>query len=149
MRHSYWSMLPLEKYSRREEATHDVVSSTKVAHVPYRNHEASGEQLQFVRGLSQNLPQIRQKITTFYMCHIMTPFQVSRISGEFWIYGNLKIKILNVCGRATMPRCLKFIPISCMGPKHAPKDTYMIFQSTLVHWSMCLQFNFELCTINA
>ena len=35
--------------------------------------------------------------------------------------------ILNVCGRAMMPRCLKFLPISCMGPKHAPKDTYMIF----------------------
>ena len=27
-----------------------------------------------------------------------------------------------------MPWCLKFIPISCMGPKHAPKDTVLIFQ---------------------
>ena len=37
-------------------------------------------------------------------------------------------QVLNVCGQASKPRCLKFIPISCMGPKHAPKDTYMIFQ---------------------
>jgi CheY-like chemotaxis protein len=36
------------------------------------------------------------------------------------------------------PRCLIFIPISCMGPKHAPKDTHMIFQPILVHRSMCM-----------
>ena len=35
---------------------------------------------------------------------------------------------LNVCGRATVARCLTFIPISCMGPKHATKDTYLVFQ---------------------
>ena len=42
----------------------------------------------------------------------------------------------------------KFIPISCMGPKHAPKDTDLIFQPIYMHWSMCMQFKFELC-INA
>ena len=26
------------------------------------------------------------------------------------------------CRQSTVPRCLKFIPISCMGPKHAPKE---------------------------
>ena len=31
------------------------------------------------------------------------------------------------CRQSTVPRCLKFIPISCMGPKHAPKDTDVIF----------------------
>ena len=31
------------------------------------------------------------------------------------------------CRQSTVPWCLKFIPISCMGPKHAPKDTYLIF----------------------
>ena len=30
------------------------------------------------------------------------------------------------CQQSTVPWCLKFIPISCMGPKHAPKDTYLI-----------------------
>ena len=32
----------------------------------------------------------------------------------------------------------KFIPISCMGPKHAPKDTYLIFQAIYMHWSVCM-----------
>ena len=35
-----------------------------------------------------------------------------------------------------MPRCLNFTPISCMGPRNSPKDTHVIFQTTLVHWSM-------------
>ena len=34
--------------------------------------------------------------------------------------------------------CLKFMPISCMGPMHAPKDTYLIFQPIYMHWSMCM-----------
>ena len=33
------------------------------------------------------------------------------------------------CGRVTVAGCVKFIPISCMGPKHATKDTYLIFQA--------------------
>ena len=28
--------------------------------------------------------------------------------------------------------------ISCMGPRNSPKDTHVIFQTTLVHWSTCL-----------
>ena len=64
----------------------------------------------------------------------------------FWIYRNLKTKFLNLFGRATTPRCLNFIPISCMGHKNLPEDTHVIFQPTLVHWSMCLYFKFELCT---
>ena len=45
-----------------------------------------------------------------------------------------------------MPRCLNFIPISCIGPSNSPKDTHVIFQPTLVHWNVCLYFKFELCT---
>ena len=29
-----------------------------------------------------------------------------------------------------------FIPISCMGPKHAPKDPDLFFQPIYMHWSM-------------
>ena len=32
------------------------------------------------------------------------------------------------------------------GPKHAPKDTDLIFQPIYMHWSMCMYFSFELCT---
>jgi hypothetical protein len=53
-------MLLLEKYSRREEAT-NVDSSTKVTHVPYRNHEFSYEKLWFVRSLYQTCPKWDKK----------------------------------------------------------------------------------------
>ena len=64
-------------------------------------------------------------------CSTMTwhPYQVSWFSDVFWIYKNFKTKFLNVLGRATMPRCLIFIPISCMGPRNSPKDTHLIFQN--------------------
>ena len=42
------------------------------------------------------------------------------------------------CRQSTVPWCLKFIPISCMGPKHAPKDRDLIFQPIYMHWSMCM-----------
>ena len=45
----------------------------------------------------------------------------------------LNTKFLNLFGRATMPRCLNFSPISCMGPRNSPKDTHVIFQTILVH----------------
>ena len=48
-----------------------------------------------------------------------------------------------------MPWCLKFIPISCMGPKHAPKDTDLIFQRIYMHWSMCMQVQIWIMHINA
>ena len=48
--------------------------------------------------------------------------------------------------QSTVPWCLKFIPISCMGPKHAPKDIDLIFEPIYMRWSMCMLFKFELCT---
>ena len=45
-----------------------------------------------------------------------------------------------------MPGILNFIPISCIEPRSLPEDTHVIFQPTLVHWSMFLYFKFELCT---
>ena len=41
------------------------------------------------------------------------------------------------CWRSTVPWCLKFIPISCMGPKHAPKDTYLIFFNQFICTGAC------------
>ena len=35
------------------------------------------------------------------------------------------------CRQSMVPWCLKFIPISRMGPKHAPKDTDLIFSTNL------------------
>ena len=36
------------------------------------------------------------------------------------------------CRQSTVPWCLKFIPIYCMGPKHAPKDKDLIFQAIYI-----------------
>ena len=94
-------------------------------------------------------PNLAKKITTacWCQCHDTMPsFMIFRCVLDLQ---ELKIKFLNFSGRATMPRCLNFIPISCMGPRNSPKDTHEIFQTSLVHWSMCLQFKFELCTLNA
>ena len=33
------------------------------------------------------------------------------------------------CRQSTAPWCLKFIIISCMGPKHGTNDTNLIFQT--------------------
>ena len=60
---------------------------------------------------------------------------------------NLKSKFLDVLGRVMTPRCLNFILISSMGPRNSTKDTHVIFQPTLVHRSMCMQFIFRLCTL--
>ena len=45
--------------------------------------------------------------------------------------------------------CNSFSFMACMGPKHAPKDTYIIFLAILLNWSMYLKFIFELWTLNA
>ena len=79
-----------------------------------------------------------KKIIMACWCRSMIACQVSWISDEFWIYYNLKTRYLNVCSRVTVAGCLKFIPISCMGPKHATKDTYLIFQPVYMHWRMCM-----------
>ena len=48
--------------------------------------------------------------------------------------------------QSTVPWCLKFIPISCMGAKLAPKDTDLIFKLIYMQLSMCMYFKFELYT---
>ena len=83
-------------------------------------------------------PNSAQKITATCWCHVLTPCQVSWFSAVFWNYRNSKAKFLNLPGWATTPGCLNFTPIPCMGPRNSPKDTHVIFQTTLVHWSLCL-----------
>ena len=49
---------------------------------------------------------------------------------------------LNVLRANNGALLFEFIPIACMGPKHAPKDTDLIFQPIYMHWSMCMLFKF-------
>ena len=87
---------------------------------------------------TQTCPKWDKIFTTACWCRSMIACQVSWISDMFWIYWNLKTRYLNVCGRVTVAGCVKFIPISYMGPKHATKDTYLIFQPFFMHLRMCM-----------
>ena len=142
-----FGLICLCKQIKAGEASVRMSFRTRRWHVPSRDHERSWGKLRFARSLHQSLSQFGQKITAACWCHVMTPCHVSWFSRVFWIYRNWKTEFLNLSGRAMTPRCLNFIPISCMGPRNSPKDTHMIFQPTLVHRSMCMQFIFRLCTL--
>ena len=113
---------------------------------PTKNHHACCEKLRFVRSIYPNLPQIGQNLYHGMLMplHDSMPsfMNFRRVLDD----QNLKTRYLNVCGPVMVAGCLTFIRISCMGPKHATKDTDLIFQPIYMHWSMCMQFKFELCT---
>ena len=117
-------------------------------HIPYWNHQACCARSSGLReAYTLTCPKCDNISTTACRCRSMIPCQVSWISDEFLIYPNVKSMYLNVSGRATVSRCLTFILISCMWPKLATKDKHLIFfQPIFMYWSMCMWFNFELCT---
>ena len=107
-------------------------------HVPYRNHHTCCEKLWFVRSLYPNLTQMGQ---IFYHGMLMPLYDSMPSLMNFRRVLDLlefKNQVSNVCGRVTVAVCLTFIPISRMGPKHATKDTDLIFQPVYMHWSMCM-----------
>ena len=123
----------------------DIISYRKV-NVPYLNHRACCEKLWFVRSISPNLPQMGQKIYHGMLMPLqdsMPSFMNFRRALDLLEFKNQVYQCLR---QSTVPWCLKFILISCMGPKYAPKDINLIFQPIYMHWSMCMQFQFELCT---
>ena len=108
-------------------------------HVPYRNHHACCEKLWFVRSLYPNLPQMGQ---TFYHGMLMPLHDGMPSFMNFTrVLDLLEFKNqASQCfaGNQRCPVVRIFIPIPCMGPKHAPKDTDLIFQPIYMHWSMCM-----------
>ena len=105
---------------------------------PTENHRACCEKLRFVGSIYPNLPQMGQNSYHRMLMPLhdsMPSFMNFRRVLDLLEF---KTMYLNVCGQATVPRCLKFIPISCMGPKHAPKYTNLIFQPIYMHWIMCM-----------
>ena len=100
---------------------------TRRWHVPSGNHEPCWGKLLFARSLHQSLSQFGQKYyrSMLVPCHDTMPsFMIFRRVLELHA---LKTKFLNLFGRAKTPRCLNFIPISCMGPRNSPKDTHVLF----------------------
>ena len=82
---------------------------------------------------TQTFPKWDKKFTTTCWYRSMIACQDSWISDEFCVYQNLKTTYINVCSRVTVIGCLAFIPISCMGPMLATKDTYLNFQPIYMH----------------
>ena len=107
--------------------------------VPYWNHHASCEKLWFVRSIYPNLPQMGQKIYHDMLMPLhdsMPSFMNFRRVLDLLEFKNQASQ--RFAGNQRCPGVLKIIPISCMGPKHAPKDTDLIFQPIYMHWSMCV-----------
>ena len=107
--------------------------------IPYRNHHACCEKLWFVRGMYPNLPQMGQKLYhgMLISLHDSMPSSMNfrRVLHllEFKNQVSQRLRSSDDGGG-----CLTFIPISCMGPKHAPKVKDLIFQPMYMHRSMCI-----------
>ena len=92
--------------------------------IPYRNHHACCEKLWFVRSLYPNLPQMGQNFhhgTLMPLHDSMPSFKNFRQVLDLLEFK--KPGISTFCRQSTVPWCLNFIPISCMGPRNSPKDT--------------------------
>ena len=104
-----------------------------------KNYHACCEKLRFLRSIYPNLPQMGQNLYH----DMLKPLRGSMPS---FMYIRLVLELLEFKNQASQcfasnqwcPGVLKFIPISCMGPKHAPKDTDSIFQQIYMHRSMCM-----------
>ena len=108
-------------------------------HIPYRNHHACCEKLRFVRSIYRNLPQMGQNLYHGMLIPLhdsMPCFMNFRQVLDLLQFKNQASQCF--AGNQWCPVVWIFIPISCMGPKHAPKDTDLIFQPIYMHWSMCM-----------
>ena len=135
--HSCCSMLTQEKKLKaiRGNVYHFV---PKGGTFPTENHHACCEKLWFVRSIYPNMPQIGQNL--YHGVLVPLHDSMSSFMNFRRVLDLLEFKpgISTFCRQSTVPRCLKFIPISCMGPKHAPKNTNLIFRPIYMHWSMCM-----------
>ena len=106
--------------------------------VPHLNHHACCEKLWFVRSIYPNLPQMGQKIYHGMLMSLHDSMPNFMNFKRVLDLLEFKNQYLNVCGRVMVAGCLTFIPISCMGRKHATKDTNLIFQPIYMHRRMCM-----------
>ena len=94
---------------------------------PTKNHHACCEKLRFVRSIYPNLPQMGQNLYHGMLIPLhdsMPSFMNFRRVLALLEFKNQAFNVLPAIKGALV---LKFIPISCMGHKHAPKDTNLIF----------------------
>ena len=106
--------------------------------VPSRNPERSSELLRFARNLHESLSQFGQRNyrSMLVPCHgTMPSFMILR---RVWDLQEFKNQVYQCFRPSHDAQMFEFHSHSCMGPINSPKETHMIFQQTLVHWSMCL-----------
>ena len=106
---------------------------------PTEKHHACCEKFRFVRSINPNLPQMGQHFYHGMLMPLndsMPSFMNFRRVLDLLQFKNKVSQ--HFAGNQRCPWCMKFIPISCMGPKHAPKDADLIFQPIYMHWSMCM-----------
>ena len=108
-------------------------------HVPYRNHHTCCEKLWFMINLYPNLPEMGQKI---YHGMLM-PLHDSMPSFMNFIRVSDLLEFKNQVRQCLRPsdsgRVFEIHSHFLHGTyKHAPKDTYLIFQPIYMHWSMCM-----------
>ena len=143
--HSCYSMLTREKILKAIRGN-GYRFVPKGGTFPTVSRHACCQKLRFVRSIHPNLPQMGQNL---YHGMLMPLHDSMPSSMNFRRFLDL-LKFKNQVSQCLRPndggRVFDIHPISCMGPKHAPKDTYLIFQPIYMHWSMCMYFKFELCT---
>ena len=85
-----------------------------------------------------------QFFTTAYTCDNMTPRQVSWFSYFVWTLYNFKTLFQQVARHVTWRRYAKFDASSWIETQHTPNTMNNIFRSTILQYSIHLQFKFEL-----
>ena len=109
---------------------------------PTENHHACCEKLRFVRNIYPNLPQIWQK---FYHDMLMPLYDSSPSFMNFRRVLDLQeLKYQASQCFAGNQRChavWNSFPFLAWDLSMHPKDTYLIFQPTYMHWSMCMSSN--------
>ena len=90
-----------------------------------------------VRSLYPNLPQMGQNFHHGMSLHDSMPsFMNFRQVLDLQEFKNQVSQ--SFASNQHCPGVWNSFPVSCMGPKHAPKDTHVIFQPIYMHWSLCM-----------
>ena len=95
---------------------------------PTENHHACCEKLWFVRSIYPNLPEMGQKNYHGMLMPLhdsMPSFMYFRRVLDLLEFKNQASQCF--VGNQRCPGVWNSFPFSCMGPKHAPKDTDLIF----------------------
>ena len=105
--------------------------------IPYRKPSCLSWQAPVCENIYPNLPQMGQNLYHGMLMPLhdsVHSFMNFRRVLDLLEFKNQASQCF--AGNQRCSRVWNSFPFSCMGPKHAPKDTYLIFQPIYMHWSM-------------